>query len=82
MRGPRPEPLTLSDAEKTELERLVRPWDPQQLALRERMILAAAEEKNNSQIARDLGVCIDTVRMWRRRWIGLQAVELSDLSVS
>jgi transposase len=46
------------------------------------MILAAAEGKNNSQIARELGVCVDTVRMWRMRWIGLQAVELADLSVS
>lgn len=82
MRGPKPEPLTLSDAEKTELERLVRRHGtPQQLALRGRMILAAAEGKNNSQIARNLGVCVDTVRMWRMRWIGLQAVELSDLSV-
>jgi hypothetical protein len=54
---------------------------PQQQALRGRMILAAAEGKNNSQIARDLCVCVDTVRAWRGRWIGLQAVELSDLSV-
>jgi putative transposase len=83
MRGPKPEPLTLSDTEKVELERLVRRHGtPQQLALRARMILAAAEEKNNSQVARELGVCVDTVRMWRMRWIGLQAVELSDLSVS
>jgi putative transposase len=83
MRGPKPEPLTLSDVEKTELERLVRRHGtPQQLALRGRMILAAAEGKNNSQVARDLGVCVDTVRTWRMRWIGLQAVELSDLSVS
>jgi putative transposase len=83
MRGPKPEPLTLSDVEKTELERLVRRHGtPQQLALRGRMILAAAEGKNNSQVARDLGVCVDTVRTWRMRWIGLQAVELADLSVS
>lgn len=83
MRGPKPEPLTLSDVEKSELERLVRRHGtPQQLALRGRMILAAAEGKNNSQVARDLGVCVDTVRTWRRRWINLQAVELADLSVS
>jgi putative transposase len=82
MRGPKPEPLTLSDVEKTELERLVRRHGtPQQLALRGRMILAAAEGKNTSQVARDLGVCVDTVRTWRMRCIALQAVELSDLSV-
>jgi putative transposase len=83
MRGPKPEPLTLSETEKIELERLVRRHGtPQQVALRARMILAAAGGKNNSQIARDLNMCVDTVRMWRMRWIGLQAVELSDLSVS
>jgi putative transposase len=59
MRGPKPEPLTLSDVEKTELERLVRRHGtPQQLALRGRIILAAAEGKNNSQVARDPGVCV------------------------
>ena len=29
------------------------------------MILAAAEGKNNTQIARDLHVSVDTVRSWR-----------------
>src|SRR5947208_6090106 len=80
MRGPKPKPLILSDAEQTELERLVRRHGtPQQQALRGRMILAAAEGKNNSQIARELDVCVDTVRKWRTRWIGLQAASLDDL---
>lgn len=83
MRGPDPKPLTLSDAEKTELERLVRRHTtPQQQALRGRMILAAAEGKSNSQIARELDVCVDTVRSWRGRWLELQAISLSDLPVS
>src|SRR6266699_6539265 len=83
MRGPKPEALTLSEQEQKELETLVRRHStPQQMALRGRMILAAAEGKNNSQIARDLEVCVDTVRAWRRRWIGLQGIELSDLGVS
>jgi transposase len=83
MRGPKPEPLSLSDAERSELEVLVRRHStPQQDALRGRMILAAAQGKNNSQIARDLGVSVDTVRSWRMRWIGLQAISLTDLSVS
>lgn len=48
MRGPKPEPLSLSEAEKKELEVLVRRHGtPQQLALRGRVILAAAEGKNN-----------------------------------
>jgi transposase len=83
MRGPKPEPLSLSDAERSELEVLVRRHGtPQQHALRGRMILAAAEGKNNSQIARELSVSVDTVRSWRMRWIGLQAISLKDISVS
>ena len=83
MRGPKPEPLALSDAERKELEVLVRRHGtPQQHALRGRMILAAAEGKNNSQIARELSVSVDTVRSWRMRWIGWQAVSLDDVSVS
>ena len=83
MRGPKPELLALSDAERSELEVLVRRHGtPQQHALRGRMILAAAEGKNNSQIARELSVSVDTVRSWRMRWLGLQAISLKDISVS
>ena len=83
MRGPKPDLLTLSDAERTDLEELVhRHRTAQQQALRGRIILSAAQGKNNSQIARELGVCVDTVRKWRTRWIGLQAVWLQDLPVS
>jgi hypothetical protein len=47
MRGPKLEPLTLSDAEKTKLKRLAwRHRTLQQLALHRCMILAEAEEKN------------------------------------
>lgn len=82
MRGPKLEALTLSAQEQKELEALVRRHStPQQRALRGRMILAAGEGKNNSQIARELEVCVDTVRSWRTRWIGLQAVPLEELSV-
>jgi putative transposase len=83
MRGPKPDPVTLSDAERSELEELVRRHStPQQQALRGRIILAAAQGNNTSQIARELGVCVETVRSWRRRWLGLQAVSLQDLPVS
>ncbi len=83
MRGPKPEALTLSEQEQKELEALVRRHcTPQQVALRGRMILAAAEGQNNSQIARALGISVDTVRSWRMRWIGLQAVSLEELPVS
>jgi putative transposase len=46
------------------------------------MILGAAEGKRNAQIARDLGVCVDTVRKWRMHWLAMQAVSLEDLDVS
>ena len=83
MRGPKPAELTLNEAERKELEALVRRHStPQQVARRGRMILAAAEGKNNGQIARELGASVDTVRSWRMRWIGLQAVPLEELPVS
>jgi putative transposase len=82
-KGPKPAELTLSEQERKDLKELVqRHSTPQQLAKRGRMILAAAEEKRNAESARELGVSTDTVRSWRMRWIGLQAVPLEELSVS
>lgn len=82
MRGPKPAPLELNESEQKALEELVRRHSTsQQIAQRGRMILAAAQGKNNGQIARELGVKADTVRCWRMRWIGLQAVSLDDLDV-
>lgn len=82
MRGPRPAELKLSEGERKELEALVRRHStPQQIARRARMILGADQGKRNGQIARELGASVDTVRSWRKRWIGLQAVPLEDLDV-
>jgi putative transposase len=82
MRGPKPAPLSLTEVERNALERLVRrPSTSQQMALRGRIILEANAGKNNSQIARELGVSVETVRAWRKRWLALQAVALADLSV-
>lgn len=83
MRGPKPAELTLSKVERKELEALVRRHSTSQhLARRAQMMLAAAEGKRNGQITRELGASVDTVRSWRMRWLSLQAVSLSDLSVS
>jgi transposase len=69
--------------ERQGLESLVRAHrTPQQIALRARMVLAAADGHNNSEIARQLAVDADTVRLWRTRWLGLQAVSLEDLSLT
>jgi transposase len=82
MRGPKPDPLSVSENVRNELERLVRRHTTaQQVVLRGRIILAADAGKNNSQIARELGLSVETVRAWRTRWLALQSVALADLSV-
>jgi DNA-binding CsgD family transcriptional regulator len=82
MRGPKPDPLSLTEVERNELERLVRRHSTgQQMALRGRIILEANAGKNTSQIARELGISVETVRAWRTRWLALQPVAASDLSV-
>jgi transposase len=82
MRGPKPPAVVLSAAVRRELELFVRRHTvPQQLALRGRIILAAADGRNNSQIARQFQVRVLTVRLWRTRWLALAAVPLTDLSL-
>jgi len=82
MPGPKPPPIELTPIEQRALEKLVqRHHVGQQIALRGRIVLAAAEGKNNSEIARELKVTVDTVRLWRGRWRELQPIALADLSV-
>ena len=82
MRGPKPPRIELTDAERQALEELVRRHStPQQIALRAQIILATAEGYNNAQIARQLSVSIDMVRLWRERWLVLQPASLEDLPV-
>ena len=81
-KGPKPAEVMLSEPERNELEALVgRHSTPQQVAKRARIVLAAAEGKRNAEIARELAVSVDTARTWRGRWIGLQPVPLSELSI-
>ena len=69
-RGPRPAAVMLTAAERHALEALARrPSTPQQLALRARMILAAADGLNNTQIARQFGTNAEMPRRWRARWL-------------
>jgi putative transposase len=83
MRGPNPVPITLSDAERQDLEALTRRHStPQQLALRARIVLAAADGANNGQIVRLLDVSLDMARRWRERWLVLQPASLEDLPVA
>ncbi len=83
MRGPKPPEVHLDEMVRHELEKLVRGHGTaQQIALRGRLIVRAAAGLNNSEIARREGVEIDTVRLWRQRWLSLEAIALADLSVA
>jgi hypothetical protein len=54
----------------------------QQVALRARIVPAAADGLNNLQIARELGVDDETPGHWRRRWLQFRDVPLEEVSVA
>jgi putative transposase len=54
----------------------------QQMVLRARIVLAAAQGHSNVQIASKLDINVDTVRLWRDRWAGRQGIDLETLSVA
>ena len=82
MPGPPAPAAELTAEERQELEALVRRRTaPQQVVPRARIVLLAAEGLTSSQIARQLGLDVDTVRLWRQRWRSLVGVALTDLSV-
>lgn len=82
MRGPKPLLLTMAVDERRDLEALVRRHTTaQQIALRGRIVLAAADGLNNAQIARQCDVSLPTVRRWRERWIMLKCIPFSDLEI-
>ena len=69
--------IQLSEQEQEELTRVTRRHrSEQQVVLRARIILAAAQGSSNRQIARDLNINVDTVRLWRDRWANWQPVDL------
>jgi putative transposase len=83
MPAPFPARLDLSPEERAELEALTRRHTAgQQQVRRARIVLAAADGLNNSQIVRELGVALETVRLWRRRWLELAGVAPADLGVA
>ena len=80
MPGPELAAIELTGEERLGLETLVRRHTAgQQVVLRGRIILAAADGVNQSAIAARLGTTINTVRHWRRRWLGLQQVPVEGL---
>jgi len=81
MPGPKPIAIKLNDEKITVLEKLVKGHNTgQQIALRARIILAADQGKSNSQIVRELSVSMNTVCLWRSRWLLLEPIPLAELS--
>ena len=81
MKGPKPPAVNLSEAERQELEKLIKAHStPQQIALRARILLTASQGMNNEQVGRALHVGVDMVRQWRHRWLAGQAIPLTELS--
>lgn len=75
--------VMLSKKEQAGLEQIIkRHKSEQQQVLRASIIVAAAQGHSNVQIARELAVNVDTVRLWRDRWVGLQGIDLETLSIA
>jgi len=82
MPGRKPPAIHLTDYERQRLELFVRRYSTgQQKAIRGRIILLAADGKNNREIVKELNVSVDTARLWRQRWLDLQPISVDDLSV-
>jgi transposase len=82
MRGPKPLAVELADEQRDALHALVRRHStPQQLARRVQILLAAADGRSNSEIARSFEVTRDLVQHWRARWQMFQPIPLAELSI-
>jgi putative transposase len=79
---PKAQEVKLSDAERQGLEKLTRQHQiGQQIALRARIVLAAARGLKNKEIVEKYQVTADTVRLWRNRWVKLQDISMDDLGL-
>lgn len=75
--------IILSEKEQEALAQIIRRHrSEQQVVLRARIVLTAAQGHSNAHIARELKVNVDTVRLWRDRWVGLQGIDLETVSVA
>src|SRR5512135_2734736 len=75
--------VVLSEKEQEALVQITnRHRSEQQQVLRAQIVLAAAQGHSNAQIARELDINVDTVRLWRDRWAGLQGIDLGTLSLA
>lgn len=68
-RGPQAPQIDLTPCQRACLEELIRRHQtPQGVAVRARIVLAAATGARNTQIAVQLGIDPKTVGLWRQRW--------------
>jgi len=82
MRGAKAQVVKLSEAEQQGLEKLIKRHQVgQQVAMRARIVLAAALGQKNKEIAQKYKVTLDTVGLWRNRWVKLQSISFADLSI-
>ena len=71
--------ITLTDRDRAELEDVARARKaPLRTVQRAWIVLAAADGQHNAQIARDLGLHVDTVRAWRGRFAAEGMTGLAD----
>jgi DNA-directed RNA polymerase specialized sigma24 family protein len=71
--------IELSDEDRDQLEALVRRRTAEQrMVVRARIVLAAADGEENATIAEDLGVALNTVIKWRKRFFEEGMAGLAD----
>jgi putative transposase len=79
---PKAKEVILTEAERQGLEKLLkRHQTGQQIAMRARIVIAAADGLKNKEIVQKYQVTADTVRLWRNRWVKIQGIALDDLSI-
>lgn len=82
MRGRQAPQLELDEKTREALQDYTRRHlTPQQLVLRARIVLLAADGKSNAQIGREMKVTEDTARLWRNRWLSFAKIPMEELSI-
>ena len=79
MSRPSPFVIVLSEADRAELARRAGSYSaPHAVVVRAKIVLMAADDLANTVIAARLGVCVDVVTKWRRRFCENGIVALAD----
>lgn len=69
--------IILSELEQASLDQILkRKNTPQQIALRAKIIVLAAQNKSHGEITKALGISTDMSRLWRNRWLELKDKQL------